>query len=374
VSVRIAGDGRDLGGLARPIVCEMGAQAMDGYEGVIEAADCERVSGWAKDATHPDESIRVDIYADGALLQSVAADADGHGFAVRTPEVLKDGRPHTISVRVSARNVSLRNSPKTVTCAPRGSLDDRPELVKTESPISDATRSPASAKHERASSFTDNGDGTITDLNSGLMWEKKIKMDEDVDAANPHDADNCYPWGGKCAQSGADCRVDDDCGADGLCQAGDCQAEAPNGLTIFKWVDRLNAIRFAGYDDWGIPNSEELYSIVNPLEEGDPAANAAFKGKACGAACGDLGDPACACAQTGLYWAAPATGPRPDESWMMFFYCTDNLFLDLHANRFYVRAVRRPPRDPSKEAAEPAHHPRATARGHLTRPGGSFAR
>src|SRR5207247_8582198 len=37
-------------------------------------------------------------------------------------------------------------------------------------------------------SYTDNGDGTITDNNTGLMWEK-LSMDGSV-----HDVSTTYPW------------------------------------------------------------------------------------------------------------------------------------------------------------------------------------
>ena len=40
-------------------------------------------------------------------------------------------------------------------------------------------------------SYTDNGDGTITDNNTGLMWEKKS---DDGDLL--HDKDNSYYWSG----------------------------------------------------------------------------------------------------------------------------------------------------------------------------------
>jgi hypothetical protein len=51
--------------------------------------------------------------------------------------------------------------------------------------------------------FVDNTDGTITDHKTGLMWEKKVKLDSTADAANPHDADNAYPWS---------------CGVEGCCE------------------------------------------------------------------------------------------------------------------------------------------------------------
>ena len=42
--------------------------------------------------------------------------------------------------------------------------------------------------------LVDNGDGTVSDTQTGLMWEKKDALDETVDYSNPHDADNTYEW------------------------------------------------------------------------------------------------------------------------------------------------------------------------------------
>lgn len=72
----------------------------------------------------------------------------------------------------------------------------------------------------RTPHFTDNGDGTITDNNTGLMWEKK--SDDD----SIHDKDLVYPW-----------------------------EDGPSHATA------LNAIAFAGYSDWRVPNVRELETI-----------------------------------------------------------------------------------------------------------------
>ena len=42
--------------------------------------------------------------------------------------------------------------------------------------------------------FVDNGDGTVTDTETGLMWEQKRNFDTFVDLADPRDADNLYIW------------------------------------------------------------------------------------------------------------------------------------------------------------------------------------
>lgn len=74
-----------------------------------------------------------------------------------------------------------------------------------------------------ARSYTDNGDGTITDNVTGLMWEK-LSDDDTI-----HDRDHEY---------------------------------RPDGLFLNK-LARLNHYRFAGHDDWRVPNARELESLVD---------------------------------------------------------------------------------------------------------------
>ena len=68
--------------------------------------------------------------------------------------------------------------------------------------------------------YVDNGDGTITDLNTGLMWEKKS------DDGTIHDKDDIYTWHGECTAAptcGTPCETDADC-ATGTCGSVDPRA------------------------------------------------------------------------------------------------------------------------------------------------------
>lgn len=94
-----------------------------------------------------------------------------------------------------------------------------------------------------ALNYTDNGDGTITDLNTGLMWEKKC------DCGGLHDVDNTYLWSGNGSQE-----------------------------TIWDWLDDVNAEGgpgHAGFNDWRISNIRELQSIVD-YGRYDPAIDPTF--------------------------------------------------------------------------------------------------
>ena len=83
-----------------------------------------------------------------------------------------------------------------------------------------------------ALSYTDNGDGTITDHNTGLMWEKKD------DSGGIHDFDNTYSW---CVDVSP---------ANGTCDNGTNSMDG----TIVTFLATLNGGGgFAGYTDWRIP-------------------------------------------------------------------------------------------------------------------------
>jgi len=79
-----------------------------------------------------------------------------------------------------------------------------------------------------ALSYTNNGDGTITDDNTGLMWEKKD------DSGGIHDKDNTYTW---CVDANP---------PDGVCDNGTNEMD---GTIVTTFLPTLNA-GFAGYTDW----------------------------------------------------------------------------------------------------------------------------
>lgn len=106
-----------------------------------------------------------------------------------------------------------------------------------------------------------------------------------------NDKDLSYPWAGLCSGDGVTlCGRDADCSvAGGTCDNGDGQTASPGGITIFEWVDQLNAGNHAGYNDWRVPNCRELESLVN-LEQVSPPVSAAFNTD-CGA--NSSGNPGC---------------------------------------------------------------------------------
>ena len=100
------------------------------YTGTLEHAGCDTLSGWAADQGRLNTSIYVSIYDNGTLLTTVPAssyrsDVAGllgdnglHGFSIATPNALKTGTAHTVSVRFEGSATNLSGSPVSLTCAP----------------------------------------------------------------------------------------------------------------------------------------------------------------------------------------------------------------------------------------------------------------
>jgi len=143
-------------------------------------------------------------------------------------------------------------------------------------------------------SYTDNGDGTVTDNRTGLMWEKLS------DDGSIHDKDTTYTWTNAFATK----------------------------------VATLNSGSFAGYTDWRLPNVNELQSLANYGAVG-PAVNTAFN-TGCVAACTVT---TCSCTQSSLYWSSTTYQFTPSGAWGVNFFVG---FVNADAKTFsyYVRAVR----------------------------------
>ncbi|MCI0435770.1 MAG: DUF1566 domain-containing protein, partial [Gemmatimonadetes bacterium] len=143
--------------------------------------------------------------------------------------------------------------------------------------------------------YTDNGDGTITDTNTGRMWEKLS------DDGSIHDIDTFYTW-----------------------------ANAFAGK-----VAALNSGGFAGYTDWRVPNVKELQSIVN-YENLNPTVSPAFN-NGCISGCTVT---TCSCTSTfGFYWSSSTFAGGPGLAWTVGFFIGNTERVD-KAGIALVRAVR----------------------------------
>jgi hypothetical protein len=144
-------------------------------------------------------------------------------------------------------------------------------------------------------SYTDNGDGTITDRNTGLMWEKKS------DDGSIHDKDTTYLW--------ADAFV--------------------------VHVATLNSTVFAGYTDWRVPNVKELQSIID-YERARPAVDPVFN-DSCSPGCTVT---TCSCTAASLYWSSTSYAPFPNRAWYVFLTDGYVSFGFKDSDDLHVRAVR----------------------------------
>jgi hypothetical protein len=147
--------------------------------------------------------------------------------------------------------------------------------------------------HAPTTRFVDNGDGTVWDSQTGLLWEKKV-----AGAGCLHCVSDAYNWTG----------------------------------AAIDWIDRLNGRlisdpnqpSFAGYTDWRLPTLAELRTILaapSPCSA-SPCINPVF-------------------GPTMLagYWTASTFLGSPGAAWDVFF---TNGFVNANSKTtpMFVRAVR----------------------------------
>ncbi|HYC00580.1 MAG TPA: DUF1566 domain-containing protein [Candidatus Limnocylindrales bacterium] len=134
-----------------------------------------------------------------------------------------------------------------------------------------------------ALAFVDNGDGTITDTNTGLMWEKK-----GFEISGDHSADTTYAW------------------------------SSLDSGTIWDWIERVNnengGAGYAGHNDWRIPNRRELDSLID-FSRSDPSVHPAFDS----ACVSDCVPTSCSCTVADEYWSSTTSIANDSLAWAVSF-------------------------------------------------------
>jgi hypothetical protein len=141
--------------------------------------------------------------------------------------------------------------------------------------------------------YVDDGNGTITDLRTGLTWEKLC------DDGGVHDKDTFRTW-----------------------------------TQAFAKVAALNGLAFAGHADWRLPNVNELQSLPDygaVLPAVSPELNTA-----CAAGCSVL---TCSCTTSNFYWTSTTVATNKANAWIVGFDA-GAVGAGSKASSYYVRAVR----------------------------------
>jgi hypothetical protein len=143
-------------------------------------------------------------------------------------------------------------------------------------------------------SFTDNGNGTITDNVTGLMWEKLSRN------GTLHEVSDTFDWD-----------------------------------SAFEKIAMLNDNGFAGHSDWRMPNQRELFSLVVFGGAADQTISAIFRDD-CEPGCAVT---TCSCTASDKYWSS-TTNPFLPANAVGIDFGTASTFSATKGSFRHVRAVR----------------------------------
>jgi Protein of unknown function (DUF1566) len=153
--------------------------------------------------------------------------------------------------------------------------------------------------------YVDNGNGTVTDSTTGLVWEQK------TNDGGVHDWDNTYSW----------------------TLSGDPWPFDGTAATVF--LATLNAAPcFGGFCDWRLPTLNDLETIRD-LGNVNPAVPAVFNTN-CTAGCTVT---TCSCTRSSIYWSSSTYQDFPYTAWGVFFDYGNVDYVN-KSTGYYVRAVR----------------------------------
>jgi len=146
-------------------------------------------------------------------------------------------------------------------------------------------------------SFTDNGNGTVTDNNTGFMWQKcSVGQNNDATCSGTAVFYNWY-------------------------QASGTYDASYNPTS----QDVCGSLSLGGHSDWRLPAKKELVSIVDySIPSPGPTINAAYFPNT----------------KSSYYWSSTTYAYYPLYAWRVHFSSGSAIYYAKYGSTFYVRCVR----------------------------------